>query len=325
MTHFYFAACAPASAGGGVYHYVREGDSLIFRDRLPCDRPMYLDLADDDMQILLRAPFEAESSPRANDSGLIACAVRADGSLSEPGDMICTRGAEACHLSRFQGQTYVTNYLSGSVFSTGGALDIHHGKGPNAERQDGAHTHFIAPGPDGNDLLSADLGLDAVYCYDTALNVLSVAHVPEGAGARHLAAIGHTVFCANELGNSVTVFDYKAHRLTRGETVPVLNRPVDSTVAAIRTRGKWVYVSNRGDDSVSCLRWQDGRLRLKNVVPTGGCSPRDFLIADDWMLATNEKSDTVTVLRGQAGQWTATGLSLDLPHPLCVTAQERRA
>ncbi len=321
MTHFYFAACAPVSAGGGVYHYVREGDALTYREKLPCDRPMYLDLTADSMQILLRAPFEAEASERKSFSGLVTCAVNADGSLSEPGEITCTQGVVACHLSRFQGQTYAVNYLSGSVFSTGGALDAHHGKGPNAKRQESAHTHFVAPGPDGNDLLCVDLGLDAVYCYDAALNVLSVAHVPAGEGARHLAAIGHTVFCANELGSSVTVFTYEDHHLTAGETVPILNHPAISTAAAIRTVGEWVYVSNRGDDSVSCLRWREGRLRLQSVVPVGGRSPRDFLIVDDWLLATNEISNTVTVLKGQADQWAATGISLAMPGPLCVVAK----
>ncbi len=324
MTHFYFAACAAPEEGGGVYHYVRAGDGLVFRDRLPCDRPMYLHLSGLEMRVILRAPYERENSDRKRFSALATCPVGPDGGLGEPVETVCTQGVVACHLCRFQGNTYAVNYLSGSVFSTNGALDVHAGRGVHPARQESAHTHFIAPGPTGSDLLLTDLGLDAVYCYDASLKVLSVAHVPAGHGARHLAYAGQTVFCANELGNSVTVFNYENHRLVPGETVPVLDHPArDSTAAAIRTAGDWVYVSNRGDDSISCLHWRNGRLRLCRTVPAGGASPRDFLIAGGWLLAANEKSNTVTVLKGAADEWQNTGLSLRMPAPLCVVAREQ--
>lgn len=326
MTHFYFAACAAPEEGGGVYHYVRVGDELVFRDRLPCDRPMYLHLSGQEMRVILRAPYERENSERKRFSALVTCLVDPDGCLGAPGDMVCTRGVVACHLCRFRGNTYAVNYLSGSVFSTSGALEEHVGRGVHPTRQESAHTHFIAPGPNGSDLLCTDLGLDAVYCYDASLNELSVAHVPAGHGARHLAYAGQTVFCANELGNSVTVFAYENHRLEPGETVPVLNHPAkDSTVAAIRVAEDWVYVSNRGDDSISCLHWRNGRLRLCRAVPAGGASPRDFLIMDGWLVVTNEKSDTVTVMKGAADQWQNWGLSLRMPSPLCVVAREQES
>lgn len=314
--HLYFASC---DSEGGVVHYYMDGKHFEFIDEFRCDRPMYLEVLHGKMNVLLRQPFYDNAF-----SALLECSIAKDGSLTFAKEMTSTEGIVACHLCTFKDQIYVTNYLSGNVFNTAGKKDTHEGSGCNLPRQDSPHPHFIAPSPDKKCLLCTDLGLDAVFLYDENLEVLDVSHVPSGHGPRHLACSEDKkfIFCANELASTVTVFKYENCKLYPIQTVKVLKSTQDSTVAAIRVSGNYVYVSNRGDDSISCLYWDGAQLKLLSVTPCGGACPRDFLIVDDKLICTNEDSDTVSVFEVREDQLTDLGIRLHISHPICVVACE---
>lgn len=315
MRHLYFASCVPE---GGIYHYSLADGRLSFLEKTPCDSPMYLHLEQDFLQVLLKAPFEGSA-----ESGLVTYPLGENKTLGTPKPPINTKGVEACHLSRLWDKTYVANYSSGSIFSAEGIVRTHAGVGVHPTRQEAPHLHFVAPSPDEKCLLAVDLGLDAIYSYDENLQLLSKAHVPAGCGPRHLAysADGQTVFCANELASSVTVFGYCDGKLTAGETValPEHENP-ENTVAAIRVWGDYVYVSNRGEDTISCLKWDGDRLRLCSTTPCGGRSPRDFLLVDDLLFCTNERSDNVTIFSVDGPKLVQLEQQLQMPSPLCVVA-----
>lgn len=207
------------------------------------------------------------------------------------------------------------------VLNVGGALDVHTGHGVHTGRQEAPHTHFIAPSPDRRFLLSTDLGLDSIFVYDEGLNVRSIAHVPAGQGVRHLAYAddGMTVFAANELGSTVSMFTYHDGQLTLRQTIPVLFHEYENMPAAIRVRGEYVYVSNRGDDSISCLHWDQSGMELCSVTPCSGCWPRDFEIIENTIFCTNEKGDTVIVLSVDGTKIKDTGERITMKAPICVT------
>ncbi len=311
--HLYFASC---EKDGGIYHYTLRDGEQEFTDKTACDRPMYLNIVGDKLQAVLRSSFADNE-----ESGLITYEISADGSLKQTGKIISTKGVVGCHLCEFAGNTYVANYISGSVFGTNDCLDIHTGKGVHPIRQEAPHMHFVGPSPDGKYLLAVDLGLDAVFVYDKDLNVVDKAYVPEGHGARHLAYSedGNYVFCVNELAGSVTVFAYQDGSLTPLETVSALEYPVEgNTAAAIRIKGDYVYVSHRGDDSIACLSWHDEKLQLCAVTKCGGEGPRDFIIIDDLLLCTNEKSHTISVLSVNGANIVDTGKRIGIKSPICV-------
>lgn len=313
--HLYFASCVP---DGGIYHYLLENGKMKFREKTACDRPMYLELEGDQLHVLLRAPVEGQA-----ESVLVTYPVLKDGSLGNPGTFTNTRGKVACHLSTFHGNQYVANYTSGSVFSTNGSLFEPKGVGVDPARQEGSHLHYVFPAPDQKCLLAVDLGLDAIYVCDEQLRVLGTAHVPAGCGPRHLAYSedGRIVFCANELGSSVSVFTYEDKQLTCVETVSTLHEPSpENYPAAIRVQGDLVYVSNRGDDSIACFRWGGEHLTLQSVTPCGGRYPRDFLLVEDFLFCTNEKGGCVTVLRVEQEKLTPVMEPEAIPDVLCVVA-----
>ena len=314
MKHIYIASCVPS---GGIYHYVREkSGSPTLVDVFKCDRPMYMIAEKSEMHVLLKAPF-----PGRKESALVTVPLKENGTFGTPGPLVDTRGVEACHLCCWHRQVYVTNYTSGSVFGTGGQMDRHEGRGLHPTRQEGPHTHYIGPTPDGKYLMSTDLGLDTVFIYNDRLKTVSKARVPLGQGCRHLAcsADGRWVFCANELGSSVSVFAYAGGTRTLRETVNALKQPNPwNTAAAIRVWGDTVYVSQRGNNTISVLPWDGEHLRFMGEYPCGGESPRDFIVSDGCLVVTNEKSGTVSFLKTDGLRVIGTEYILNLPAPLCV-------
>lgn len=316
--HLYFASYEP---NGGIYHYTMKDGVIRFEEKTDCDRPMYLDVQKGSMQVILRAPFDSEDSTRSSHSALVEYPVDAEGRLGMHGEFIETQGVVACHLCRYEGKIFAANYLSGSVFASDGLVKGHTGNGPHLTRQEASHLHYVQSSPDGKCLFAVDLGTDSIYSYDKNLNLVSTAHVPAGSGARHLAYSedGKYVFCVNELESSVSVFAYEATKLTLLQTVSVLEKENKaSTAAAIRVKGRYVYVSNRGEDSISCLEWNGSYLQLRSVTPCGGNSPRDFLQVENLMFITNEKSNNVTVFRVNGPVLTKVEEEFSIPGPLCV-------
>lgn len=316
MTHsqhfnFYICSCVP---DGGIYLCeMDESGKVEIKEFTPLDRPMYAVKDDDKLYVLLRAPFENSA-----ESGLVSFDIGAEGELLNPSEIVSTKGEVACHLCVDGESVYAVNYISGSVSKCGEKTVCHSGVGPNLPRQDGPHTHYVSLTPDGEYLLATDLGLDSVFTYDKELNLQNVSKVPEGHGVRHLAFSddGKICFAVNELASTVSAFEYCDGKLSLIDTASCIPESFDgeTTAAAIRYNNGEVFVSNRGHDSVAVLEFKEGKLSLKNIFSCGGNGPRDFDLIGDYTVSTNEKSDSVTVIKNEK-----VVSELCIKSPICVT------
>jgi 6-phosphogluconolactonase len=318
MQHVYIAACAQ---NGGIYHYTMDENGVLTeKDVTPCPSPMYLVKEGN----RLYAPLRGGESEK-NESFLVTFAVNGDGSLCQEDGSLSTKGSCACHLTVKDGVTWAVNYLSGSVVRLPeGTLATHTGSGPHPTRQESPHTHYVCLSPDGSHLLVTDLGIDAILLYTKELCEIGRLTLPAGSGPRHLAFSpdGKLLYCANELGCSVSIFAYDGVNSKLLETVPTL--PADfkgqNTTAAIRVVGDELFVSDRGLDAITVFRRVGNTLSLSYRIPCGGSSPRDFNITPDgrFLICTNEFSDLVTVFARKDGKFERLPQALTLPRPLCV-------
>ena len=316
MKDLYFAAC---SADGGIYHYKLCEGNLEFIRKYDIDRPMYLAIEGDKMYVILRDVYDGMSAVSVFD-------IDKDGNLYNMTIPVSTRGKCACHLCVEDGKVYTANYLSGTVSLVGSKTVAHTGCGPNKPRQDMPHCHYVNFTADKKHLLVCDLGNDTVYTYDRDLCEISKSTVPQGHGCRHLVMSKkhNVVYCVNELESTVTVFDIDDGVLTAGQTVGALTPSFNgkSTAAAIRLSEdeKYLYVSNRGEDSICVFEISESgrKLSQKNNVSCGGVSPRDFDIVDGIMFVTNEQTNNVTVFEVNGKDVIKTECELDMPNPLCV-------
>lgn len=153
-----------------------------------------------------------------------------------------------------------------------------------------------------------------------------------GAGPRHVAFApsGRFVYAVNELASTVTVFEHEPGSETLRGVRTVSTLPPDFSGSntgaeiAVDARGRFLYVSNRGHDSIAVFSVDpgDGSLKPLEWVPSGGKAPRHFVIdpTGEWLFAANQGSDTISLLRVDptSGRLTPAGRSLDVISPVCV-------
>jgi 6-phosphogluconolactonase len=273
-------------------------------------------------------------------------------------------GEDPCYLSFDKTGKYlfVANYTSGTIavfpILADGRLGEHTAMvkdwgatGPNKERQEAPHAHWIVPSESNRLVYVADLGLDRVmtYKFDSVKgslggmpapgpqhpfvqNALELSH---GTGPRH-AAISEVrnfrqfLYVLGELDSTITVFGNTKEGIFDGaiQKVPMLPKGFsgrnDAAEIAVHPSGKFLYASNRGHDSIAVFAIHPGHgtLTLMAHVPTGGKEPRHFAIdpSGKYLLAENQFSNNIVVFRIDAatGGLTPTGQVVEVPSPVDI-------
>ncbi|MBB3910579.1 6-phosphogluconolactonase [Sphingomonas desiccabilis] len=230
-------------------------------------------------------------------------------------------GHGPCHLAldRSGRLLSIANYGSGTVamYRLDGeglpvgppAIHQNEGQGPNVERQEGPHAHWVGFAPDGR-LYAADLGTDQILAFPThaptgALGEPSVAYAaPPGSGPRQLAfhPILPVAFLVSELASTLTVLKIEESGTLSVQHI-LSTLPADAApdslggAVALNPAGTRLYVSNRGHDSVASFAVDpEGEVRLLGHTPSGGTSPRFLLLLEDKLLVAHEKAGGVTIL-----------------------------
>jgi 6-phosphogluconolactonase len=343
--------------GKGIYLFRLQTDNLEVAQNLTLvplglaaeiPSPSFLEL--DPKRRLLFAVNELDTFAGQPSGAVSAFAIGPAGQLTlinrQP-----SRGAGPCHLLLDPAgrNLLVANYNGGSVAvlpvapdgHLGPASDFvqHVGKGARPDRQSGPHAHGVTIDPDNHFALVCDLGLDKVlvYQYDGDKGKLRPAATPSaavkpGAGPRHLVfrPDGRFAYVINELNSTVTVFAWngKAGTLTEAQTVSSLpesyDGPNSGAEIAVHPSGKFLYVSNRGHNSVVLftIDADKGQLTFVEEQGTGGNKPRHFGIQPGakHLAIANQASDSVLACRIDAGngRLKPSGVFAQVPAPVCV-------
>ncbi len=252
-------------------------------------------------------------------------------------------GSAPCFLTldREGRNLLVTNCLAGSVSvlpvaadgKLGAATDVvqHPGKDP--------HTHGVALSADNRFAFACDMGADRLmaYRFDGAkgkLTPASPAVIPlkAGSGPRHIVfrPDGKFAYVVASKSSNVLAFAYDARtgalkELEASSSLPPSFEGTNSAAEiAVHPSGKWLYVSNRGHNSVVLFTIDPGKGTLTFVEEqgTGGKTPRHFGIEPSakHLAIGNQESDTVLVCRVDAGngRLKPSGVFAQVPSPACV-------
>lgn len=321
--NFYVASCVP---DGGVYRCKLDVDGKVETKKIiSTPSPMWIEPAEDEsLWVLMRAPFEDSPNSGVAKFSLI------DG--ERIGDVLSTEGEVACHLAVDGDNLYAANYISGSVWSSGGKLVTHSGKGIDPVRQTSPHVHSAFFSPDKKYILSCDLGIDKIFVYDRNLNFVSSADTPAGAGARHLAFSkdGDFVYVINEMGGSISIFSYTCGLLDYVNTVSVLpsNFSGVGSGAAIKLSrdGTRLYVTERSTQSIITLAVKNDDLKILAHTDCHGKEPRDFtLLADDRFAVCTNQFDNTIALFCISPEGIPTFLNkIELDAPICAIENKNR-
>jgi 6-phosphogluconolactonase len=237
-----------------------------------------------------------------------------------------SKGAYPCHLSidACRNQLIVSNYGDGVLTvvrilpdgSLGEVLqEIHYaGQGKNPVRQECSHIHSSLISSADNHIYVADLGLDRVYHYsaddqDSLLTPKSPLYleVPSGCGPRHavFSSDRQFLYLVEELSNEVSVcsIDSATGMLGIVQTLSTLpgsyNGPPNLAADIhVSPNGKFLYVSNRGHDSIAIFRVDaasSGNLHVVGWESVQGKSPRNFMIdaSGRWLVVANTETDSL--------------------------------
>jgi 6-phosphogluconolactonase len=273
------------------------------------------------------------------DGTISAFTVAEDGELT-PLSVQPTGGADPAHLSVTPDGRFllVANYSSGSVavhpLDPEGApgersdlLDLT-GSGPDPERQQGPHAHMAIA--DRGSVLVADLGADRVWrCrldpVSGRLTLLAPAVIAKpGTGPRHLRlAPDGTLLLVGELAGTLSWYTPAADGSLElaGEVASSThdgpNFPSEITCGR---DGRFIYVANRGPDTIAVFGWDGAQATPLGEVPTGGDWPRHMIQLGDHLYVANQKSHNVTtfVIDPETCQPTAEGEATAEASPTCL-------
>ena len=184
--------------------------------------------------------------------------------------------------------------------------------GPDAAEQSAPHPHDIPIHPSGAFLAVPDKGLDRVFIFRLDLSNgrfiradPSFVNSAAGAGPRHIAFHPYQpwAYVINELGSTVSVYSFESNGDRFRELQTVSSLPEDATrrstgsEVVVHPSGRFVYVSNRGHDSVGAfsIDQRNGRVTPIGWYPTQGDTPRSIALDPEgrFLYAANQGSDTI--------------------------------
>lgn len=249
---------------------------------------------------------------------------------------VSSKGESPCHIAiSADGKfLYNANYTGGTISmypigadgKLGEAAKVIQlkGSGPDAARQKSPHPHSANVTKDR--VMVPDLGQDKIFIYKADLTPADppFATVKPGIGPRHMAfhPKGNIVYVLSEMGSSIEVLSRE--NMTTLQSISTLPKDYagQSTGAEVMVHpsGKFVYSSNRGDDSIAAFATDaQGHLKFLDRVSTQGKTPRGFVLdpTGKWMIVGNQDSNSVVIFQVEKnGKLKATGQKFDLGAPV---------
>jgi 6-phosphogluconolactonase len=304
--------------------------------------PSYLTLSADRRRLYAVRELDAEHKPGVSTYELDA----ANATLKLLHDTP-TQGVWPCHVSvdNEQSLLLISNYLTGEVLSysldangvpSGGPVVLtRDGTGPNRDRQDGPHAHCARVSADGRHIYLADLGVDAIVRHPlNGANVNPVADLTvkaaPGAGPRHLLFTdsGAYLLANYEMSSTVRMYRLDGDDVSLVSEVSSLPQGFGGNSGAggmrLHPSGRFVYVGNRGHDSIFGARVDEtaGTLTPIGTWSLGGRTPRDLAVSPDGrhLLAASQDEAFIRVfsIDTQTGELAFTGHDYPIPSAVCL-------
>lgn len=145
-----------------------------------------------------------------------------------------------------------------------------------------------------------DLENDGIYIFDKNLEQLYTIKTKEKSGPRHAIVFNDMIYVVTELSNQVLVYkkeknDYKCIQ----EISTVCDKSVKSYAGAIKiTKNKKnIYVTNRGENTISVYSIINNKLKLIQNIECNGNFPRDILLdeTEEYVFIANQLSNNISI------------------------------
>ena len=349
---FYIGTYTVGTRSRGIYSMLigDDGklDGLATETNKTVANPSYLAVSGNN----LYAVEEIDERDGGEECGhLVSFSIGSDGELEEIGRTEL-KGTSYCHV-----KILPDNMISASSYGSSGislcpirddrtagtafARTGYSGSGPNAERQEAAHTHASFVDPSGRWLLVCDLGLDRIFLYSledikaarfsdgAMLKERNIIEAPAGSGPRHLCFNhdGTRFYVAAELLSELLTYSFdsengSAELLSKVSTLPEDFK--DDNLAAdvhLSESGNFLYVSNRGHNSIAVFDI-DGKINpeLLEISRIDVLGPRSFAVVGKYIIVAGQYSSNVVTyaLAEHSGCIREKLSDVSVPTPVCI-------
>lgn len=198
-----------------------------------------------------------------------------------------------------------------------------------------SHPHMVLFNPAKKVYYVTDLGLDRIFVFtlDNEEGKLVAAATPyvdveKGNGPRHMVMDKkcRVLYVVNELSSTISVYDIRPE-------VPVLKQTISALPGDFKDKsysgdiclapsGKFLYVTNRGSNTIGVYRVQGESLTLAGHVSCGGNWPRNMAVnkSGKQMIVCNQKSGDLAFFKinRKTGMPEKEDYSYKLNAPSCV-------
>ncbi|SMQ83787.1 6-phosphogluconolactonase [Bacillus sp. OV166] len=327
----------------GIYSFTldtTEGRIADINEAAQLENPTYLTISKDNRYLYSVAK-------KGEEGGVVSFSIEGDGTLTEQNRQMLP-GSSPCHVSVDSKNRYAfsANYHKGSVESylineedgsvqPAASIIKHEGSGPDP-RQEKPHTHYAGVTPDENYLAVVELGIDALITYainsDGTLTKANLLPLKAGSGPRHLVfhPNGKFAYLMTEFSSEVIVLTYHPENGHFTEKQYISTLPADfsennqGSAIHISSDGNFVYVGNRGHNSIAVFRVdvETGELSFVELTSTEGDWPRDFMFdpTEKFIVASNQESSNLVLFARdeESGKLTLIESDIVVPYPVCI-------
>lgn len=237
-----------------------------------------------------------------------------------------------CHLITDLNRNYllVSNYGSGSVLmynlNRDGSID----KSVNKIQYDNAHMHYSEFV--GENIYTTDLGNDVIYIFDNNLKLLSKIYTGKGSGPRHLIVMEKLkrIIVVTEISNEILIYEKQNNEFRLIQKLLTLDKQTSQSYAGaikISKNGKNIYVTNRGENTISVFKENHKKYELIQNISCFGDFPRDITLnkTEEYVVVANQKSNNVIVFKRdkESGMLTKIdGEELIVEKPSCIIIKD---
>lgn len=327
----------------GIYKYILHKDGTFAKVGLAVktENPSFLTKSADGKFIIA----VNEISNKDNVGMVSSFSIKGDSLILI--DQNSSGGAHPCFVT-INPDRYIlaANYTGGNVGllrleeigKLSDLLDIQQHTGSSiTDRQQGPHAHSAWFSPDNITVISVDLGTDALWF--STLDTLHQKLIPSkintlqmapGAGPRHLTFHPNKewIYVLNELDGTITLVvknkDGKFEKKSSISSLPDgFKEPNKSADIHISADGNFIYVSNRGHNSIAILEVDknNGALKLIGHEPAYGDGPRNFTISPDnnYLIVANQHTNNLVSFKidRNTGKLSFVG-AIEAPTPVCI-------
>ncbi len=339
------------TGSAGIYVFENDTDSGAFRHIHTVDgvvNPSFLAL--DSSENFLFAVNELREFGGEATGAVSSFLIDRKTGVPRLASQVPSGGSNPCHLSVSPCGRYllVANHEPGTVavlpIDEQGRLsprvDLRTGEPTDATGRRPPHAHFITHDPEGALVVSADTGTERIMIYrlDAEQGRLipndpawGVTH--RGGSPRHLAfhPTSRYLYANGEADLTLSVFRYDAERgrldhMQHLSTVPggIDTQGYSTAQILVHPNGRFVYVSNRGHDSIAVFQLDEasGTATRVAIESTRGKTPRNFMIEPSgrFLYVANQDTDTIEcfTIDQRSGLLSYSKRVAHVPAPTCI-------